>query len=200
MTYLNKCVFLLIFMSPMSIADTLLDDLSMCAKNNDSLQRLVCYDKLAKDTKSSQPKQPQAALKDTTVRSVGSVVQVAQKTQSETVLAVPELSPKKTVAQPQSTGVIANTVKQQQTSFGKEDIQRPEDLVQRIEASIIKVKKAHHGKLIITLDNGQVWRQTDSTRLKLRKDNVVIINRGALGSFFIGKKNANKRIRAKRVK
>ncbi|MFT4810429.1 MAG: hypothetical protein ACI9LX_003795 [Paraglaciecola sp.] len=200
MTYLNKCVFLVIFVSPMSIANTLLDDLSMCAKNNDSLQRLVCYDKLAKDTKSSQPKQPQATLKDTTVKSVDSDVQVAQKTQSETVLAVPERPQPPPVVQPQSTGVIANTVKQQHASFGKEDIQRPEDVINQIKANVIKIQKAPYGELIITLENGQVWRQTDSIRFRLSTDELVIIERGSLGSFFIGKEDTNKRIRAKRLK
>ena len=59
--------------------------------------------------------------------------------------------------------------------------------------------KSAYGEQIITLDNGQVWRQTDSVRLKLVEGQSVTIKRGALGSFFISKENANKRIRAKRV-
>ena len=200
MTYLSKCALLVIFVSPISIANSLLDELAMCAKNTDSLQRLVCYDKLAKDTKSNPPKQPHVTLNNSIVERVDSVVQAAPKIQPEKVLPVSDRLKKPAVVEPESVGVMTNAVKQQQASFGNEAIKRPEDIIKQLKAKVIKIQKAPYGELIITFDNGQVWRQTDSTRLKLRKDSVVIIKRGALGSFFIGKENANKRIRAKRVK
>lgn len=148
MTYFSKSVFLLAFMSSFAMANTLLDDLLVCAKNADGLQRLVCYDKLTEKTKNNQTKQHK---------------------------------------------------EQQQAEFGQENKQHTENLITQIQATIINIEKAPHGQLIITLDNGQVWRQTDNTRLKLIKEQVIIIKRGAMGSFFIGKVNANKRIRAKRV-
>jgi hypothetical protein len=200
MTYLSRCVFLMIFVSPIGVANTLLDELSICAKNNDSSQRLVCYDKLTKETKNSQPKQRQASLKVTTTKKVDNVVQLAQKTQSEIVLAGSKISKELSVVQPQPTTVVDNTEKQQQAKFGDENKQRSEDLIQQIQATIVEVQKAPRGELILTLDNGQVWRQSDSTRLRLRKDQVVVIKRAALGSFFIGKENTNRLMRAKRVK
>lgn len=200
MTYLSRCAFLMIFVSPIGVANTLLDELSICAKNNDSSQRLVCYDKLTKETKNSQPKQHQAFLKVTTTKKVDNVVQLAQKNQSEIVLAESKISKELPVVQPQSTTVVDNTVKQRQAKFGNENKQRSEDLIQQILATIVAVQKAPRGELILTLDNGQVWRQSDSTRLRLRKDQVVVIKRAALGSFFIGKENTNKLMRAKRVK
>ncbi len=199
-TYLSRCVFLMIFVTPIGVANTLLDELSICAKNNDSSQRLVCYDKLTKETKNSQPKQRQASLKVTTTKKVDNAVQLAQKTQSEIVLAGSKISKELSVVQPQPTTVVDNTEKQQQAKFGDENKQRSEDLIQQIQATIVEVQKAPRGELILTLDNGQVWRQSDSTRLRLRKDQVVVIKRAALGSFFIGKENTNRLMRAKRVK
>jgi hypothetical protein len=200
MTYLSKCALLVIFVSPISIANSLLDELSICAKNTDSLQRLVCYDKLAKDTKNKPPKQTQVTLKDSIVERVDSTVQVAPKFQQEKELAVSERPNKPAVVEPQSVGVIANSVKQQQASFGKEGIKHPEDIIKQLKVKVIKIQKAPYGELIITVENGQVWRQTDGMRFKLSTDEMIIIERGALGSFFIGKENTNRRIRAKRVK
>jgi hypothetical protein len=201
MTYLSKCALLVIFVSPISTANSLLDELAMCAKNTDSLQRLVCYDKLANDTKSKPPKQPQVTSKDSIVERVDSIVKVAPKIQPEKVLAVSNHHKKPAVAEPQSVVVvIANSVKQQQASFGKEAVKRPEDRIKQLKAKVVKIQKAPYGELIITVENGQVWRQTDSTRFRLSKDEMVIIERGVLGSFFIGKENSNQRIRAKRVK
>jgi hypothetical protein len=197
MTYLSKCLVLIILVSPFALADTVLDELSICAKNDDRLQRLLCYDKLADRTKNSQPKQYQVPVHVATNKQVDNTFQSAEKIQSKPVLAGSELPKGSPVVQLLTTDDIAD---QQQANFGHENKQRTEDLINQIQATIIKIKKAPHGELIITLDNGQVWRQTDNTRLKFREDQMVIIKRGAFGSFFIGKENANKRIRAKRVK
>jgi hypothetical protein len=200
MNYLSKCALLAIFVSPVSIANSLLDELAMCAKNTDSLQRLVCYDKLANDTKSKPPKQPQVSLKDSILERVDSTVQVAPKVQPDKVLAVSERPNTPAFVEPRPAGVIANSVKQQQASFGKEDVKRPEGIIKQLKAKVSKIQKAPYGELIITFENAQVWRQTDSIRFRLSADEMVIIERGALGSFFIGKENSNQRIRAKRVK
>ena len=94
----------------------------------------------------------------------------------------------------------ADTISQQQAIFGQENKQSTKDIINQIKSTILKVQKDRFGNQTISLANGQVWRQTDSTRLKLKKDQIVIIKRGAMSSFFIGKEDANKRIRAKRVK
>ncbi len=207
MTYLSRCVVLILWVSPFAMADTVLDELSICAKNDDSLQRLVCYDSLADKMKNSQLKpqqvQHQVPLQITTdepLKREDNTAQSAQEIQSNPVLPEPKQPQRSHIIKPQATVDVAHEVNQQQANFGQENKQRTEDLIKQIQATIIRVKKAHYGELIITLDNGQIWRQTDGTRLKLKKDQVIIIKRGAMGSFLIGKENANKRMRAKRVK
>jgi hypothetical protein len=201
MTYLRKCALLVIFVSPISIANLLLDELAMCAENTDSLQRLICYDKLAKDTKSSPPKQPQVTLNDNIIEGVDSVVvQAAPEIQPKKLLPVSDHPKESAVVEPLSVAVMTNSVKQQQESFGKEQLKHPENRIKQFKAKVIKIQKTHYGKLIITIENGQVWRQTDGTRFRLSTDELVIIERGALGSFFIGKEKTNQRIRVKRVK
>ena len=203
MNYLSKSALLIALVSPFSNANTLFDELSICAKNTDSLQRLVCYDKLVKGAVDSRPNQKKAKQKVATIEPLkledhaDSSVNRAPKSP-----VLPELPPPQRAAiiKPQATVDVPNELNQQQTSFGQENKRRTEDLIVQIRAITTKVEKALRGELIITLDNGQVWRQTDKHRFRLKKGQVVIIKRGALGSFFIGKENANKRIRAKRVK
>jgi hypothetical protein len=167
MTCSGKFGLLLILVSPVGIANTLLDELLLCAKSNENLQRLACYDTVINKNINSHPEK--------------------HKVQQQASLQV-------------ATTEQVDNAKQQQAEFGQENQPDSKDIISQIQATVIKTKKAPRGELIISLDNGQVWRQTDSTHLKLRKDNLVIIERGALGSFFIGKENSNKRIRAKRVK
>lgn len=203
MTYLNRCALLAIFVSPMSVADTLSDKLSICAEKSDSLQRLVCYDKLTKEmreTRNNLPQQ-QAKLKVSAAEEVDHDVNLIQKDQLEIVLPSSELIDE-LPTQPRSAGAVDDTVKkeQQQQQFGKENIQRPEDLIKKITAKVVQVQKAPYGELIITLEGGQMWRQTNNARFKLSEGEVITIERGALGSFFIGKEDTNRRIRAKRLK
>ena len=167
MNYLSIFGLLLILASPFGIANTLLDKLSLCTKNNDDIQRLACYDEVVDKNVNNQPKQHkvkhQAPLQDIT-------------TEQE------------------------DNTNQQQAEFGQENDLRSKGFINQLQATINKIEKTPYGKLVITLDNEQVWRQTDSTRLNLRKNNVIIIERAAFGSFFISKENANKRIRAKRMR
>ena len=202
MTHTSKWLTLLILVSPFSIAVTAIDELSICAKKEDSLQRLVCYDKLAeisKNKSSQQKTQQQHPVQVTTTELLDPLSLVEQTPQSKRVLIKPEQPSISPVMNPKTGVESANNISQQQATFGYENKQSIEDLIDQIKAKIIKVKKNRFGSQTITLDNGQVWQQTSSRRLKLKIGQTVIIERGALGSFFIGKENINKRIRAKRV-
>jgi len=67
-------------------------------------------------------------------------------------------------------------------------------------ATLAKVKKAPHGELIFTLNNGQIWRQLGTDHFRAKAENEVVIMRGALNSFLLKKMGANKTIRVKRIK
>ncbi|WP_439634215.1 hypothetical protein [Glycocaulis sp.] len=63
------------------------------------------------------------------------------------------------------------------------------------------VRADPYGKLVITLSDGQVWRQTDSRRLPVPRDTdglTVEIERGALTSFFMRLSSHPTRFRAAR--
>ncbi|MFT6778970.1 MAG: hypothetical protein ACJAV1_002913 [Paraglaciecola sp.] len=203
MTYLSKAAVTLILISPFAVSNTMLFELGICAKNGDSLQRLVCYDKLAEKTKDSQPIPRAVQLQDpvqfTTTESFDSPSVMEQKLSSKTELVKPEQVVGSQKDRPKTVFSQTNTISKQQAIFGHERKEFNKDLINQIIAKIVKVKKNSYGNQIITLVNGQVWQQTGSTRLRLKKDQIVIIERGAMGSFFIGKENVNKRIRAKRI-
>jgi hypothetical protein len=203
MTYLSKAAVTLILISPFAMSNTMLDELGICAKNGDSLQRLVCYDKLSEKTRDSQPILRAVQLQDpvqfTTTESFDNPSVMDQKVSSKTELVKPEQVVGSQKDRQKPVFSQTNTMSKQQAIFGHEQKQFNKDLINQIVAKIVKVKKNSYGNQIITLVNGQVWQQTGSTRLRLKKDQIVIIERGAMGSFFIGKENVNKRIRAKRI-
>jgi hypothetical protein len=71
--------------------------------------------------------------------------------------------------------------------------------IDQIEARVSKVRESSAGKAIITLDNGQVWTQIDSSRLRLSGDDRITIRRASLGSFMLSKTGSKVLMRVKRI-
>jgi hypothetical protein len=65
------------------------------------------------------------------------------------------------------------------------DPERPrEPRVDRIEATVVGIRHRASGERLVTLDNGQVWLQTEITvRGHLAEGDQVVIRRAAFGSF-----------------
>lgn len=138
-------------------------ELQQCAVIQDKLERLICYDKLAKRATS---------LKATT-------------------------NPKTEIAIATKSATRVESATDQVEEFG---ITKPkEDAIERIELVVTKVKKSPYGHLIMTFENGQKWRQTDSTRFRLKAGATVFIKKAALGSFMLGTPDRNSTIRVKRI-
>lgn len=191
MNNIQKYAGLLAFFSTFGMTQSLQTDLLECAQNSDSLQRLVCYDNIASKAQHKAANNQNHHVNKPPV-AVNSAI---PKQRKETVL-LEQIETKLPIE------VDTNKPKpivEAAESFGQENKKTPEDLVNQIQGEILKVTKGAYGKQIITLDNGQVWRQTDNVRLKLAAGESVTIERGAFGSFFISKENANRRIRAKRA-
>lgn len=63
------------------------------------------------------------------------------------------------------------------------------------------VRHDPHNRLVVTLENGQVWRQTDSRRVPLPREGTPVtleISRGAMSSFFMRLSHNSYRMRARR--
>ena len=196
---LSTSLVFMLLVSPFSSAETLQNNLLKCAQNSDSLQRLVCYDKLAESLNAKERKEPKEVKPQIIEIPVNKPKDNAKRTVSETKPVTPV---KVKVAEPASK--VQEKAQEQEMSaldkFGNEDKQTPEALIDQIQAKVSKLSKSVFGQYTITLDNQQVWRQTDKTRLKLTSGQLVSIERGLMGSFFMGTEQVNKRIRVKRIK
>ncbi len=74
------------------------------------------------------------------------------------------------------------------------------DNVNEIEAKISSVRTLRGGKLLIKLDDGAVWQQTD-TKTNMRRPKVgdsIVVKRGSLGSF-VAKVNDGRAFKVKRI-
>lgn len=81
-------------------------------------------------------------------------------------------------------------------STKKED--KPEPV--RVEAKVATFSTMRDGKRLITLDNGQVWRETElKAMVIIKKDMPVVVREAALGTYMLVI-NGNVALRVKRVK
>jgi hypothetical protein len=68
-----------------------------------------------------------------------------------------------------------------------------------IDVQVSRVERSAYGKLILALDNGQIWMQLDSSHLSLRPGDGVRIRAAAAGSYLLEKQTGSRRIRVRRV-
>ena len=85
-------------------------------------------------------------------------------------------------------------------NFGQEQKRIAEEAPDSISATVSKIQEGSYGKVVVTLHNGQVWRQNDSGRVHWDQGEQVLIERGVFGSFFMKSTEGGRKIRVKRVK
>ncbi|AZG71971.1 hypothetical protein [Shewanella livingstonensis] len=167
----------IILMSANAYANTNLgQQLSICAAKTDKTVRLTCYDALAANAK------PSAHIMTT--------ASPTKITPSVAPRPTTPAAPSAVVASPQALSV---------EDFG---LQRKviEDEVDKIYSEVVSIKKDALGAFIITLNNGQVWKQSSSKYYKIKKGQRIFIKTGALNSFLLGSDERNATTRVKRLK
>lgn len=86
-------------------------------------------------------------------------------------------------------------------TFGLENRKKEEAVkIDKIRAKVTKIQTNQVGYRTITLDNGQVWRQTDTDSFSAKKGDEIIITRGVFNSFKMKKANNNRTVQVKRVR
>ncbi|MFT5295833.1 MAG: hypothetical protein ACI9YH_001849 [Colwellia sp.] len=97
------------------------------------------------------------------------------------------------------------TQSQKESRFGGDKIEKKKRQesgynLEKVVYTVAKIKKSITKKLTIYFENGQVWKQNDTIKFRLKKEDKVEISAGMLGSFFLKKINTNRAIRVKRIK
>lgn len=159
-----------------AFADELRDKLDACNELTDADARLACYDAAVDRSKQSTASGPAPANP-----------QPAAPAQAE----------------PAKTG--AGTLSQEDL-FGKsgEEVERTVQEatgnapIDSLSATVSKLQRYSYDKVLITLDNGQVWKQIDGSSLRLRVGDAVEIERASLGSFMLKKQGSNRTMRVSR--
>lgn len=155
-------------------AGELTDKVIYCAKIKDDLKRLYCYDNIANTSLVIE-------------KHIESIYKVPQNAIKEPATA-------------QETKFITNNPTE--NNFGLHHLKKLNKIenVEQIVLTIANLKKDVYQKWILTFDNGQIWKQKDSTSLLLTAGDSVQLSLGALGAIYLKKIANNKRIKVNRIK
>ncbi|MBB1440448.1 hypothetical protein H5202_17555 [Shewanella sp. SG41-4] len=173
----------IILMSANAYANTNLgQQLSICAAKTDKTVRLTCYDELAANAK------PSAQIITTAKTTEIALLETPKPPVTPSVVAPVAVAP-----------VVASSQVLSVDDFG---LQKKviEDEVEKIYSEVISVKKDALGAFVITLSNGQVWKQSNSKYYKIKKGQRIFIETGALNSFLLGSDERNATTRVRRLK
>lgn len=153
-----------------------------CAAIEDSLERLVCYDNLAK--------RQQGETQDEKAKGRAKAEEMKARGQSKA---------EEMRAKAKQRGKRSDNAGEQ--NFGMEHKESKNNTVERLEVEVASKKQDPYKKWQIELTNGQVWKQIDSQGyFPWDDDDTYYIERGALDSFFFGREGSNRRLRVQRVK
>lgn len=81
--------------------------------------------------------------------------------------------------------------------FGKRE---PSDVQEYIEATIVEIRTTGLKIDYLRLDNGQVWREVNDSRIRFKEGRRVKITEGILGSFDLQMEGYNRIAKVRRVK
>ncbi len=160
-------------------AETIGDALSKCSATENSLQRLVCYDRVVKDMNQYE----------------GLDIEAARTLSAPSVTMQRPMPPQ---ANPAPRPPVAATTSEGE--FGLEHQRDTQEELDELTSVISELRENPYGKLIVTLSNGHVWQQTDDARLSLEEGMEVKLKRGFLSAFFLSREGISTRIRVKRIK
>jgi len=200
---MKKSAFFLIAVASSQIMAS--ESPATCAKIDTNTARLACYDAIFRPVKplsESAPNTP--ALADPMKKAVEH-----SKAKDSLIAAANDVS--KDVASQNNTANDDNQrsevlAEKQSVKLDKDDLFGFENKVNVItDDSIQSIAKGSYKrwkkKLKIPLENGQTWQVISSGELYFKVDNPkVTIEKGVLGSFFLGIEGVNRRLKVKRIK
>lgn len=153
-----------------------LSGLYACTTIEDNDTRLACYDQAAGRIQKDEEKG------DLTAISREQADEVRRESFGFSLPSIPRIFDRETNSQ-----------------SSKEDKAKPKK-INEIELAVKSIRKDPYGKVIVTMENGQVWRQTTTdVTFRKKKADIAEIRKGSLGSYFM-KLDGSKAMRAKRTK
>jgi hypothetical protein len=188
----------------------------LCAAKTNAKARLACYDAIAAQLKAGEPlvaaTPPRAPGHAVPVPAAPVPVAAAPAPAAAPVIAAPvpaapapvAAAPAPVVAPPPVAAPV-----QPEAQFGAERLDKPTRdaagqpaQIDEIKGTITSFSFLPNGRVLVTLSNGQVWRQIDgdNERFKGKEGELATIERGIFGSYNLTVEGRNQLLKVQRVR
>ena len=166
-------------------ADAQVESARQCAQQKDSLQRLVCYDRIFQAAEAKPPVAAAAAVAPA---------------------ASPAAAPAKAAPAAAAPPVVAaGATAAAAPAMGDEMLKKPQkekpaSEPKHLEAKVTAARQMRPELFRLSLDNGQVWQQQDvSSLFHVEVGDTVRIEKGSMGSYRMARADGSGWVRVTRV-
>jgi len=156
-----------------ALAPTSSPALSACSQETDAAKRLACFDRASGAGSPPAAVAPAAVAPAVTAPAVTAPA-VSAPADATPAAVAPVVAPAAAAATPP-----ADTFG---LSEAKEDKKKEKE--QSVEARVASVERGPRGLMVMTLDNGQVWQQSDPKAIGIKPGASVKITRLLFGSYW----------------
>ena len=154
-----------------------------CTSIQSEIERLACWDR-ARTSGDDLPSLPAEERQEVPVHPSSAQAQVLEPVDGSAVDG--------------DSGVVETVRADSPDKFGEK---KPLDAPRHyIEATIVEIKTSGLKIDYLRLDNGQVWRETEDSRMRFREGRKVTITEGILNSYDLQMEGYNKIVKVKRVR
>ncbi|NVK58056.1 MAG: hypothetical protein HWE26_20865 [Alteromonadaceae bacterium] len=188
-----------LLLAPAVQSETLQEGVAACKLIKADRERLACFDALTIST--TQPGPSRSQTPDSQSASI-SKAKAKLNVPAEHAETSTELKKEQPLAVARANEAVTERKGSQAdpaNEFGLAP-KSPVEEIQRITSTVTNVKSGPLGRRSVYLKNGSVWKQTDSSRMRLKNGQDVYVERGLLGSFYMSYDGVNSRIKVKRIK
>jgi hypothetical protein len=152
------------------------DELADCRAIQSDAERLTCYDAIGSGREEEQAEEEAVAVAVATEATAKAETPIVETPPAEESFGKPiddiSREPKESASSNAVDGLVATVT----------------------EARLYKV-----GRIMVTLDNGQQWRQTSASTLTLSVGDEIQIQRGAMGSYRLTQVDGTRSMKVRRV-
>jgi len=183
-----------------SAADGQVEAARQCAQQKDSLQRLVCYDRIFQ----AEEVAPARAAPAAAAAVAAPAVAAAPAAAAAAPLVAPAAAPAAVVAAPAPVPAAAAAPAAAPAlgdeTLKKNQVKKAEAAPKGLEAQVTAVRESRPEIFRVTLDNGQIWQQMESSNLfHVRNGDRVRIERGSMGGYRMSLAKGSGWVRVTRV-
>jgi hypothetical protein len=181
-------------------AESLFQSVQECAAEADASQRLACYDRAAERWVVNRVRADGAQCGSGASGSCASTGAQPAGASAQPAASVPASSTRPAADREPASLNSAKSV------FGADGLTRKQQLggegaqQRRLTALVTAIARRPQGMLVLHLENGQVWEQTeDGPDLKIQAGDAVTIDRGVLGAYWLSARPGHVAIKVRRT-